>query len=312
MKNGEFGVFSRLCTMVVLGVLLLLPCLAFADGQGRPATQAEKDYHARVLQVFAKALPPAPEGWQTSRQTEIRIPEVVGEGCEANPMPVEYEILWEDAARRDEAMEAMTQAGVQVLQKEAATDSATDSAGNLAGNSAKNMEAAYTALADELGKAADAGDHARVQSLTAELEAMAQKMRAVYEKCDQELQAAMQEHEVRDIRASVFITTNRFSEHMSGSATEGEPVAGCKTVRHEGYRDPHYGWAEGSTYIFMGHDWGVDAGQEPAAMTAQVKPDVPHTEIQTIIVRIQASPERTEELISGMDWEALAALLGSR
>lgn len=36
---------------------------------------------------------------------------------------------------------------------------------------------------------------------------------------------------------------------------------------------------------------------------------VPHTEIQTIAVRIQVSPERTEELVSGMDWEALAALL---
>lgn len=36
---------------------------------------------------------------------------------------------------------------------------------------------------------------------------------------------------------------------------------------------------------------------------------MPHAEIQTIAVRIQASPERTEELVSGMGWEALAALL---
>jgi hypothetical protein len=42
---------------------------------------------------------------------------------------------------------------------------------------------------------------------------------------------------------------------------------------------------------------------------AAMRVSVPHTEIQTIPVRIQASPERTEELVSGMDWEALAALL---
>ena len=48
-------------TIWFLILLSFLVCsLAFADGDTRRATQAEKDLNKTVLQNFAKAIPPGP------------------------------------------------------------------------------------------------------------------------------------------------------------------------------------------------------------------------------------------------------------
>lgn len=92
---------KRLTGIWVLSLLTLLILTTFslvlADGDTRPATPAEKELHKTVLQTFAKAVPPGPEGWEkTGDSTEIKDIQYVPD-IKNLPLRVEYRMVWQNA-----------------------------------------------------------------------------------------------------------------------------------------------------------------------------------------------------------------------
>ena len=281
--------------LVMFALGFVFPAAVGADGDSRRATDTERSYYRRVATALSQALPEGPPGWEKTLETEISEPEYVVQGNERQPMPVEFEITWEDARRRDQASAGMVEAGAKVLETQKAQQPTHD------------LEVELERLATDLGKAVEKNDTAEVQRLQAELDALGQKLQVKYSAQDQAINAAMQAREARDIKASIRFSVNRFDESFDGPVHPEPPVAGATAFRMDGYRHPGYGWQEETTYIFMGRGWRLD--QSISAMIVQPAPGLPHARVQTLVVRIQAHPERTRQLIQGMDWKSLQSLV---
>ena len=120
---------KRLTGILVLCLLTLLSLttlsLVLADGDTRPATQAEKELNKTVLQTFAKAVPPGPEGWEkTGDSTEIKdiqyVPDI------KLPLRVEYHIVWQDTKRIRTVDVQFQQELIKLAQKPGFTAEAVD------------------------------------------------------------------------------------------------------------------------------------------------------------------------------------------
>ena len=289
---------ARMFVVVLAGLVLFFsPAAARADGDARPATDAEKNYHQQVMKVFRQALPPGPEGWEVTQQTSEEELNLVSVGNEQQPMRVEYSITWRDIERAQKADEAMVQAGVQTMQQE------------MAANPTKDMEAELEALAKKMGEAAEKGDTAEMERLQVQMEALGKKMEEVYSLRDQAVDEAAQAHEVTDISAAIRFEVNSFEEPLYDPPSDVSFIADEQAIRVEGHRNPHYGWQEGVTYVFLGPGWKPSDNSDSPGMAAQPRSGLPHTKAQTLVVKIQAAPEKADQLAQGIDWDALKALL---
>ena len=104
--------------LFLLTVLSFLVCsLAFADGDSRPATQAEKDFTKSIINTFAKTVPPGPAGWEkTADSTEIKELQIVY-SAKNQPLRVEYRIVWEDSKQIRDADVKFQEELIKLAQK---------------------------------------------------------------------------------------------------------------------------------------------------------------------------------------------------
>jgi hypothetical protein len=105
-----------------------------------------------------------------------------------------------------------------------------------------------------------------------------------------------------EIKANVFYTS--FNEKASPAA----PVAGGQAFRSDSGYSENSGWHEGSTWVFLGKNWKLNK-QGGTYVEAAADKTLPSTEVQTILVKIKADPDRAKQIISKMDWEALKKLI---
>lgn len=83
---------------VLLTVFSFLVCsLVFADGDSRKATQAEKDFSKSILNTFAKVVPPGPEGWEKTRDSNETNDLNIVYSEEKEPLRLEYHIAWQNS-----------------------------------------------------------------------------------------------------------------------------------------------------------------------------------------------------------------------
>lgn len=286
-----------LAGLLLAGALTLLPAPVRADGDSRPATAAETAFFRRVLPALAKAAPPGPAGWELSEQSDTAPPRRMGVGTEVEPLRATYRLTWSDTARLRQAQEAQAAAGAAAMQRLSGEQSTADQE--------KRMEE----LAQKLGAAAERGDAAEVKRLQAQMEEVSQAMAKVFERQDRELKAAMDPHQARDAEAALLITVNVFGEDFIGRITPEKPVAGLASYRQAGEDDPRYGWREGTTWVFLGPGWKLVKNEDSAHMENESRSELAHTEVQTMVVRVQADPKRARKLIEAMDWNALKALV---
>ncbi|MFH1060776.1 MAG: hypothetical protein V1797_19110 [Pseudomonadota bacterium] len=281
--------------LLVAGLLAALP--ATADGPSRPLSAAETAFFRRVLPALAQAAPPGPAGWELSEQSDPAPPRRLGAGAEVEPLQAFYRVAWADAARLRQAQEAQAAAGTAAMQRQAGEQSAAD------------QEQRLEVLGEKLGAAAERGDQAEMLRLQKQMEEVSQAMARVFERQDRELKAAMDPHQARDAEAGVTILVNVFGEDFIGRVSPEKPVAGLAAYRQEGEDDPRYGWREGTTWVFLGPGWKLIKTEDSAHMENEPRPELAHTEAQTIVVRVQADPRRARKLLEAMDWNALKALL---
>lgn len=98
--------------------------------------------------------------------------------------------------------------------------------------------------------------------------------------------------------------------YIPPEAAIAELVAGAPALRTEGEFDPHLYWQEGCTYVFLGSFWNGGVSQY-IGETPELAYSLPSTQIQSIIVSIQADPERTKKVLQQINWDALKDLLSN-
>lgn len=86
---------------------------ALADGDSRVATAQEKEFHSRVRQVVARAVPPPPPGWAVDSGDD-RLDRVPTES-EKYPFRVTWNAVWEDKKRIEAESMAMQMKMVEAI-----------------------------------------------------------------------------------------------------------------------------------------------------------------------------------------------------
>lgn len=90
---------KRRTVEVCLAVSSLLLCMAFADGDSRKPSPAEKEFNASVMKSFAAALPSGPAGWEKSGGSDINSALTVVYSEPNEPIRIEYYSAWQDTTR---------------------------------------------------------------------------------------------------------------------------------------------------------------------------------------------------------------------
>lgn len=281
-------------------ILCIVGCHAavLACGQGRPATEAEKGYYARVINTISKAIPSGPPGWNLMRQTEIEELRCVSFAVdEGYPLPVEYGVSWENIARTNKADDAVVQA---------LNENTTNSSSNAERDKLLNN---YAQLAEQYGETLDRGDIAKANQLQAEMEQLSQTLNGVLASQDQERSDAINQNCPRDVKLDIYVCANG-SVSIPPDADEIDPIAGVRVLRTKGEFSSERGWREGYSYVLLGSFWDEDISSF-AGQSMELTRGLPLTQIQSIVVKVQADPKRARAVLQQIDWAALKRLLNN-
>jgi hypothetical protein len=103
--------------LVLFAITSLLCCIAFADGDSRKPTLGEKEFNKSIMAALAKALPPGPEGWDKTGNSDLRsnLNEVYTEPNE--PLRVDYYVAWKDNQKAQTAQMRLNEELMKLTQK---------------------------------------------------------------------------------------------------------------------------------------------------------------------------------------------------
>jgi hypothetical protein len=289
-----------LISLIYLG-LMVLPVLVNADGdvEERPATKEEKEFYKTVQATIAQALPAnAPAGWEEAERSPIK--ELSYVPAVEEPLRVEYYVAWRDSARISAAEEATQEA----LRQQYFAQQAQPGTAEM-----DKLNAQMEKLSKELMEAINAGDMKKAMEIQAEMEKIAEKMKGIYGGRAAEQEKLIEEMAPRDVKARIYVAANSFDEWLGSTVKQEASVAGGLVYRNEGGFSRERGeWVEGYTYIFLGN-WKYKEDGGYRYMAVAKNKGLPRTAVQTIVVKIQADPARTEELMKKIDWERLKKLI---
>lgn len=293
MVNNH-DVMTYLRRLLYAAILLLLANVsALADGSSQKATTEEQAFHRRMQSVFAAALPAEPPaGWEITERTEEDDLEVVAEGVESGILGVEYSLEWKNLKLRQQKDEAAAARIGEVVQEKPVSDA------QLHG---------YEQLAAKISEAAVAGDLATVQKLQQELERKSALINEAYSRMDQKFNEIQREEEAVDSYARIHLSANKLFHNLEEEA-ERITVAGYPAFRTKGYHSSSNGWIEASTTVFLGGKWFTPAGTSTFQFANEE--NAPHTKLQSIVVRIEADPARTDTIVEKINWASLQREIG--
>lgn len=243
-KNWAADSRLYIVLMLVIGIVGFNASV-FADGSSRSATEAEKQYYARVINTVAKALPAGPRGWGVVGQTEIEelaiVSTTVDDGC---PLWVDYRIAWKDAERIRKAEESITQ---------------------------KLISSGTTQ--------------------------------------EQEVTNIIKQNYPHDVAMEIDVAING-NVYIPPEAVTADTFAGAQVLQTEGEFSSNYYWQEGYTFVFLGSFW--DGGvSKYIGQTSELTQGQSPMQIQSIVISIQADPERTRKVLQQINWAALKGLLNN-
>ncbi|MFP4475457.1 MAG: hypothetical protein ACLFOY_07830 [Desulfatibacillaceae bacterium] len=279
----------------VFACSLVLASVSLADAPSRPATPAEKAFHDRVLSVLKNSIPDGPPDWDVTRRSSAKSIRHVSQGLEIAPMVVDYSMEWADTEAKRAAEEAMLEASHAAMNQD------------MAANPTDDGQARFEKLAEQLGEAMNQGDMAEVARLQKRMETVGQELSRAYDQRNTAVETAAREHEVKDVSMSVVLRVNSLHHDLHGY-TEAGSFSGMPMYRSRGEHSAHYGWQEGNTVVFAGKGWRLARDGDSVWMSTEAR-DMPHTEAQTLVVRIQAEEGRARGMLERLDWAALRGLL---
>ncbi len=229
MKKTYLAIF--LCVLASISAV-------FADGDSRPATQAEKDFTINVLRTLENSIPAVPSGWVIEEKSEIVAPETVTADTEKYQVQAEYRQSWQHPGKLEEARikeeQMITEMAASMQQDQKGLEETTNK---------------MNALSEEFGKAIEKNDAAEVARIQGQMEALAQQINAVGEAQNKALETRQQEIKPKDakVRFSYRVNATHFniSAYQKDADVAGLPVYRC------GFDDPNAS-IEGEFVVFAG------------------------------------------------------------
>lgn len=292
--SGQGRCLSSLFWITV--VLFTLTAPLWADGDSRPATAAEQAASLKTRTAMAKALPPGPPGWEEMDRTALAPENRVALDQETFPMSTAYFVRWQDRSRVAAADEKM-EASLPAMSGLVAPD-----------QEMTGLQARFETLAMEAAAAVEKGDMARFATLQQQMEALSLEINRKAGQSQESLDREIALGTPHDVDLKVYLETNRFTEGFADPLSQTATMAGLPLVRAGEGEQTRTGWQEGYTYVFLG-DFSLKDEDGPVRMEAMEKQGLPHTAVQTVVVRVQGEQARAMAFLEAVDWQRLKALL---
>lgn len=287
---------KKACVLVALICCLLIGFAAFADGETRAKTAAEKEWFKKVAQACGSAIAGISSDWEVDSRSDAEETDRINTGAEDYPLVHYYHIAWKDHKKFDEAQVKVEEAMSQMLPKLQEQQNSTDTS-------------AYDRLAEKMGAAVEAGNLVEVERLSKELEAMAKKLEASYDPLNSELKGIIEKYAPRDATLSVRIKLNQFNESFSEPVSTGKLKDGSDFYRLENGGMYNESWVEGMTYVFLGNGWKKSVEEGMTTLAHPEFADRPYTDIRCIIIEVQAEKGRAQNTLNSMNLAALKSMI---
>jgi hypothetical protein len=281
--------------LCILSILLIgHSATVWADGETRPATQAEKNYSLSMLTALSQALPKPLPGFEAREATSIASFDRVSPGSEAYPLRVDYSVTWVNPAQ---AAKESAQEG------EAITRAASRLKNPSMQEQQKAIMTKYNQLAAEFGKALEKKDQAKAAQVQKEMEKLGQELSKLGQ-----AQEAIIKNETKVLtklsRLMIRMSVNNLYEtQLARLVKEIKPFAGNVAYA---YHD-NEGEFESRMTVMVG-PWKKKNENEQVAYEV-AKARLPHTRAQSVIVTVTGDPSLTSKVLEGVNWKSLQALL---
>lgn len=127
---------------------------------------------------------------------------------------------------------------------------------------------------------------------------------------EKNISAITKKTEAHDAMVKITVDANIYSKGIQEKISAAAPVAGGLVYKSESGYQSGGSWREGATYIFLGKGWKITSSSSGGTYveTKAVK-GASSTAVQTILVVVQADPERSKQIVAKTDWDALNKLL---
>jgi hypothetical protein len=286
---------TTICTAAFAASLVIVN--AYADDECakgiRQTTAAERAAIKNVLDSVNRALPPAPQGWVIDNEQEPSVTKEICRDYEQRPWAYSHSRFYRETAGEERRQAAVAAAGQQ------ATTDLTSKQPRL-----DAVQAKITALTPAVVAAAEKNDLARLTALSEE----GDRLRAEYDRIlneggdPGERLDAFGKSAYADTTMSISVYINPSSDGLpSDAAPIALPRGATAAVRRLGGD----GTTQGTTVVAFG-TWRptTEGGSEPVARRGP--PHAPHG----ISVQVDAADQRIDQVVSSIDFGALANLLG--
>jgi len=292
---------SRITSFVLAFALsIAIPFTAFADGDARAATPAEREYALKVQGLLDKALPPVPDGWTAGDRTEIKPLTSVSTGVGKDPMRVEFVMEARDEKKIEEAAIKENKIYEEVAQTYTADQTA---------KMIEEMQKKLDVLSRQMEEAIGKNDVAAIQRITKEIEEAQAPVKTMGDAMNKELKEKAAVVKARDAHLQAALAVNAYDVELSGYAAEA-PVAGHQAYWHENPAD-HDGDFEGEWLAFAGAWKTVDQDGRPV-MTPAWNLGLPHTTAQNLVVKVRGDKARGRRFLDAMKWDVIGEMLSGK
>jgi hypothetical protein len=282
----------------LIAIIILVDWTVSADAVVHRATKEEKEFYVSAivpaLTVIKKAMPPAPEGWIITGETNIDNGPPVQVSGDIADLHISCMITYKRIA------------GVKEEQRRLDD--------RYAESSNRNREAAklrideliqqQTETSLALRKATRRRNQPEMERLNDELEENGGKMRAIHEDVDRKISLDVEPYLVKDAEASILVSLNDTNADLS----QGEPLAVPEAVharRKEGERTGVTSWREGTMLILFG-EW---ERMKDDRFRAKAEQPSFSSKARTITIVITGDRKRAESLIGRMNLKAILGLM---
>ncbi len=269
-------------------IMIMFSCCCLADSESRPATEAERQFFSRAIETCIKAFNGIP-AWEKVDESGQDVEEFarLTVGSEKAPLTYHYYVEWADQARIDKA-----NAEISALL-------ATQAAGLQQTGEEIDIKQLET-IAEQIAAAANAGNASEVERLNRQAEQIAAESDRIFSESDQAAREAIEKLAARDARVVIRIGINQFYQGFDAEPTAGNLADGTPFFRIENSRLYNESWVEGTTYIVFGKDWKSVRDDAGPSLERAEEPGRPHTEIQTIVIAVEAEKQRALDILNQM------------
>lgn len=267
-----------------------------ADGDTRPITPAEKTFANHFYATAKSVLSSYKTDWKAIDQSKFEVENRVTIDNEQQPWALYSFMHWEDTKAKEAE-------NTRIL---AALPTMTDA--NLM-NEANKVGQEIEKLAQEAGKAAEAGDLNKMMELQKKIEEISAPAQNAFTENDRKFKQKMEQLVAKDCTLTARLSTNTFYTDLEPGFKQKKIGEGLTLYRVNEGQMVGERWQEGTTKVVLGNGWQLNQEEDYANLEMPSPEEFSHTKVYCLILEVEAEQKRAEDFIKALPWDKLKALL---